>query len=278
MEKKPEWLRKKISINTIALMRKRLNENKIHTICEEALCPNISECYAKKEASFLILGNICTRRCLFCNVRKYQKPLPVDENEPENVALTVRSLGLKNVVITSPTRDDLKDGGATQFALTIKKIRGISPETKIETLIPDFNGDMNSVKIVIEAKPDIISHNLETVRNLYHIRNGANYEISLSILSFIKENSNIKTKSGIMLGLGEKEEELIELFNDLLRSGCKLLSIGQYIAPSKRHYPVIEYIKPEYFDYLKNICYKMGFEYVESSPYTRSSYNADKYI
>lgn len=278
MEKKPEWLRKKISINTIALMRKRLSENSIHTICEEARCPNISECYSNKEASFLILGNICTRRCLFCNVKKESIPLPVDKDEPENVALTIKSLGLKNVVITSPTRDDLPDGGANQFVFTINKIREMSPHTKIEVLIPDFNGNFESLKMVIDAKPDIISHNLETVKNLYHIRKGADYNRSLNILNFISNNSSIKTKSGIMVGLGEKEDELIELFYDLLNNGCKLLSIGQYIAPSKRHYKVFEYIKPEYFAYLKEICYKMGFIHIESSPYTRSSYNAYNYI
>ncbi len=279
MEKKPEWLRKKISINTIALMRKKLSEKRIHTICEEARCPNISECYAKKEASFLILGNICTRRCLFCNVQKNKKPLEVDQNEPMNVALTIKSLGLKNVVITSPTRDDLPDGGAGQFVETIKRIREISPETKIEVLIPDFKGNVDSLELIVNAKPEIISHNLETVKRLYEIRKGASYKLSLFVLKKIKEISkDMKTKSGIMIGLGETEDELLQLFNDLLNVGCQLISIGQYIAPSKNHYKVYQYITPQYFDYLKKICYEMGFKYVESSPYTRSSYNADKYI
>lgn len=279
MEKKPEWLKKKISINTIALMRKTFSNKNIHTICEEARCPNISECYAKKEASFLILGNICTRRCLFCNVQKNKTPLAIDENEPLNIALMVKSLGLKNVVITSPTRDDLTDGGANYFFLTIKKIREISPETKIEALIPDFNGNIESIRVVIEAKPDIISHNIETVKRLYTIRKGANYERSLLVLKTIKTISrNIKTKSGIMIGLGEKEDELLQLFNDLLNVECKFLSIGQYIPPSKNHYKVYEYIKPEYFEYLKTICYNLGFQYVESSPYTRSSYNLNRYM
>ena len=276
--RKPEWLRKNISLLKHNDLSRLIGDLKLNTICKEALCPNISECYNNKQATFLIMGKTCTRLCSFCNVDK-GTPDKLDKTEPDRVAEAVKRMNLRFVVITSPTRDDLYDGGATHFIDTINAIKSVNREVKIEILIPDFKGDKNSLQLIKECNINIISHNLETVERLYNIRKGADYQKSLFVLDFLsKNNKNILTKSGIMLGLGETENEIYKLFNDLLSVGCKLLSIGQYLRPSIKHHPVIEYIKPEIFKKLNDMALNMGFTAVESDPYVRSSYHAENYI
>jgi len=279
MERKPEWLNKKIDLKTCNTLRRLLRDLKLHTICEEAFCPNISECFSKGTATFLILGNICTRNCAFCGVRK-GKPSGVDEEEPERVAEAVKRLNLRYAVITSVTRDDLDDGGAEQFVNTILKIREKSEKTKIEVLIPDFGGNEKSVEKIVEAKPDVIGHNIETVPRLYPvIRPKANYSVSLNILKMVKKmDSSIYTKSGLILGFGEKEEEVIDVLKSLREVNCDFLSLGQYLPPRINSYPVKEYIHPDKFDYYKNIALSSGFLHVESGPYVRSSYLAEQYL
>lgn len=275
--RRPEWLQKKISPSAHADMDRLLEDLRLHTVCREANCPNITECYGGNRATFLILGAACTRLCSFCNVSK-KKPLPPDPGEPERVAQAVKRLRLVHVVITSPTRDDLPDGGAGIFARTVAAIRSTSPDTGIELLIPDFQGGRESVATVVRAGPDIIGHNLETVPRLYHIREGADYRRSLNVLHVLHElDPTLKTKSGIMLGLGENESEVLSLFADLLETGCRYLSIGQYLAPSRKHYPVISFVPPEKFEDYRKQALDMGFEHVESGPYVRSSYLAERY-
>jgi len=259
-------------------MQRLLGELRLNTVCQQAMCPNISECFSCGQATFLILGRNCTRQCAFCNVDK-TVPLPVDLDEPSRVAEAVSRLKLSHVVITSPTRDDLPDGGAQLYAATVASIRSASPETRIELLIPDFQGCRASLEIVTAARPDIIAHNLETVPRLYQIRSGAEYGRSLEVLRRCAELApDIHTKSGIMLGMGETEEEVVHLFRDLREVGCSYISIGQYLAPSRRHYPVQEYVPPERFDHLREAALGLGFSHVESGPYVRSSYHAGKYV
>ncbi len=275
--RRPEWLQKKISPAAHADMDRMLEDLRLHTVCREANCPNISECYRGGRATFLILGAACTRLCFFCNVTKKEPP-PPDPGEPERVAEAVRRLGLEFVVITSPTRDDLPDGGAGIFSRTVAAIRSASPDTGIELLIPDFQGDRESIAAVVSSRPDIIGHNLETVPRLYHIRQGADYRRSLEVLKILRElDPALKTKSGIMLGLGEEEKEVLELLSDLLETGCRYLSIGQYLAPSRKHHPVMSFVPPEKFDEYRDRAVAMGFEHVESGPYVRSSYLAERY-
>lgn len=277
-ERKPDWLRKKVNPVDHVAMQRILDELRLDTVCRQALCPNISECYACGQATFLILGAICTRRCAFCNLEKAQ-PLPPDGDEPDRVARAVVRLRLSHVVITSPTRDDLADGGAGHYAATVTSLRMFTPSTRIETLIPDFLGDCHSLETVVRSAPDIIAHNVETVSRLYHIRSGADYERSLWVLRFCaSRDPSIRLKSGIMLGLGEGEEELIGVFRDLHAAGCRLLSIGQYLAPSLKHQPVQEYVPPERFEHLRRIALELGFSHVESGPYVRSSYHAGRYL
>jgi lipoic acid synthetase len=258
-------------------MRQLLGELRLNTVCQQALCPNISECFSCGQATFLILGKNCTRLCSFCNVEK-TVPLPVDNYEPARVAEAVHRLKLSHVVITSPTRDDLPDGGAGIYAATVAAIRGSSPATRIELLIPDFQGSVSSLEAVVASHPDIIAHNVETVPRLYQIRSGADYARSLELLRLCAGMApDIRTKSGVMLGMGETEVELLQVFRDLRDVGCAYLSIGQYLAPSRRHYPVQEYISPEQFESLQAAALEMGFSHVESGPYVRSSYHAGKY-
>jgi lipoic acid synthetase len=254
-----------------------LEDLRLHTVCREANCPNISECYRCGRATFLILGAACTRLCSFCNVSK-KDPLPPDPGEPERVAEAVVRLALAHVVVTSPTRDDLPDGGAGMFALTVAAVRSTSPDTGIELLIPDFRGERESIATVVRARPDIIGHNLETVPRLYHIREGADYRRSLDLLHMLHAlDPALKTKSGIMLGLGEEEDEVLGVLGDLLRTGCRYLSIGQYLAPSRHHYPVKSFVPPEKFEDYRERALAMGFGHVESGPYVRSSYLAERY-
>ncbi len=277
IERKPEWLRKKVNPGDQSDMRRLLGELRLNTVCQQAMCPNISECFSCGQATFLILGRNCTRQCSFCNVDK-TVPLPVDNDEPQRVAQAVARLRLAHVVITSPTRDDLTDGGAGEYAETVAAIRRASPATRIELLIPDFQGRHESLETVVASRPDIIAHNLETVPRLYHIRSGADYARSLEVLRICGElAADIRTKSGIMLGMGEREDEVLMVFNDLRQAGCGYLSIGQYLAPSRRHQPVLEYIRPEVFDSLRDKAMGMGFLHVESGPYVRSSYHAGQY-
>lgn len=276
---KPIWLRKKLSNSAQKDMEQLLKDGGLHTICQEAKCPNISECFSKKNATFLILGDTCTRRCTYCNV-KTGKPDGVDEKEINEVTIAVKKLGLKFVVITSPARDDLEDGGALQFYKVTKNILENTIDTQVELLIPDFKGNIDSIKKVVDSGAVIIGHNVETVPRLYRVRRNATYERSLEVLRKIKElgGDSVKTKSALMVGLGETEEEMIEVFKDLLAVGCKFLSIGQYLAPSGDYEKVIEFIKPEQFDRYKNIALELGFEFVHSTPYARSSYLAHEYL
>lgn len=275
---KPEWLRKKVNPADQNKMRNLLGELRLNTVCQQALCPNISECFSCGQATFLILGRNCTRLCSFCNVEK-TTPQPVDSDEPARVAEAVARLNLAHVVITSPTRDDLPDGGAAIYAAAVTAIRMLSPDTRIELLIPDLQGSVVDLETVIAARPDIIAHNVETVPRLYHIRSGSDYERSLELLQRSAGMApELHTKSGIMLGLGELEQEVLQVFADLRRAGCVYLSIGQYLAPSRKHYPVQEYVRPELFELLRLQAVEMGFSHVESGPYVRSSYHAGKYI
>lgn len=278
IQRKPEWLRKKVNPGEQGAMRQLLGELRINTVCQQALCPNISECFACGQATFLILGRNCTRLCSFCNVEKLA-PLPIDADEPARVAEAVNRLQLKHVVVTSPTRDDLADGGAALYAATVTAIRSASPSTRIELLIPDFQGSIASLETVCTAPPEIIGHNVETVPRLYAIRSGADYRRSLEILGACARLApQSRTKSGVMLGMGETEVEVLRLFRDLRAAGCSYLSIGQYLAPSRRHYPVQEYILPELFESLRQAALELGFAHVESGPYVRSSYHAGKYV
>jgi len=271
-----DWLKIKYRCNDNYLeVESLLKELCINTVCEEALCPNKFECFSNKTATFMILGRICSRNCGFCNIEK-GIPEKVDINEPHNIALGVKELGLKHVVITSVTRDDLEDGGARQFAEVIRKIKELNDNVLIEVLIPDLKGSFKNLKIIIDEGPNILNHNLETVPELYkRVRPKANYERSLNILKKAKKiNPNIITKSGIMVGLGEKKEEVIKLFKDLRRVNCDFITIGQYLSPSKHHLKVVEYVRPEIFKEYEKICTELGFHYVFSGPLVRSSYHA----
>lgn len=276
---KPAWLNKKIALKACSGLKQSLRGLGVETVCEQAMCPNIGECFSNNQATFLILGSRCTRKCSFCNIKKGE-PIVPDFDEPKRVAAAVAKLGLRYVVVTSVTRDDLSDGGARIFADTVSQIRCISPQAKIELLIPDFELSKESIMTVAESRPDIIAHNVETVPALYPlIREGAVYSRSLDVLQLIKKIDPIlKTKSGLMLGMGEKQEEVIAVMKDLRRVDCDYLSIGQYLAPSLNHYPVKEYIQPQQFDYYKGEALRLGFSHVESAPYVRSSYLAEEYL
>jgi len=277
--KKPEWLRKKLVPTAQKEMENLLGEHGLHTICQEAKCPNISECYAKKNATFLILGNICTRRCSYCNVHT-GLPTEVDLAEVDGVTESVLKLGLKFVVITSPARDDLKDGGAEQFYRVTQNILEKSPGTQVEILIPDFKAKEESLQRAVDSGAVIIGHNIETVPSLYRIRKNASYKRSLEVLRKLKElgGNEIKTKSALMVGLGETEEEMVQVFKDLREVGCEFLSIGQYLAPSGDYEKVKEFVTPEQFDRYKKLALDLGFSFVHSTPYARSSYMAHEYL
>jgi lipoic acid synthetase len=276
--RKPDWLKIKLPKGENYLKVKEiLHGQKLNTICESGKCPNLSECWAAGTATFMILGEICTRACRFCNTNT-GIPLPVDCEEPQRVAESVNSMHLKHCVITSVDRDDLPDGGSTIWAETILKIRELNPGTTIEVLIPDFKGMEQDIDRVIEAKPNIISHNLETVRSLTkQVRPQARYDRSLKVLKHIAD-SGIVAKSGIMLGLGETETELFESMDDLLAHGVSVITLGQYLQPTKTHLPVIDYITPEKFVEYGRLALKKGFRIAESGPLVRSSYHAERHI
>lgn len=278
MDRLPAWFKRRIS--DAGLIKSRLEQFRhlsLNTVCESAHCPNIVDCFNKGTATFMILGNICSRNCRFCAVDK-GNPKEIDINEQKNVAAGVAELKLFHVVITSVTRDDLLDGGAGQFALTIKEIRKQNSDTKIEVLIPDFGGKLDSVDVVIEAEPDIIAHNLETVERLYkNVRSQANYKKSLRLLKRIKDiDTSIYTKSGLILGLGETRAEVLQVMDDLLAISCDIVTLGQYLAPSQEHVQVERYIPPEEFEELKEIALSLGFKSVSSGPWVRSSYYAEE--
>lgn len=274
----PSWMKMQMPKgDNYSRMKNRLNENNLHTICTSGNCPNIGECWNRGTATFMILGEICTRSCKFCGV-KTGKPFPPDPHEPKKIARTINILGIKHAVITSVDRDDLEDGGAGIWAETVKEVKKLNPGITVETLIPDFSGKTELIDMVIEACPEVISHNLETVRRLTpEIRTKAKYETSLDVIHYIA-SSGVIAKSGIMLGLGETEEEIFQTMDDLLEKGCKVFTIGQYLQPTVDHLPVKEFIEPEKFEYYKEIGLQKGFSFVESSPLVRSSYHADKHI
>lgn len=277
-ERKPEWLRVKLPVGKeYAHVRSLVDKHKLHTICESGNCPNMGECWGAGTATFMILGNICTRSCSFCAVAT-GRPLAVDVEEPERVATSVQLMNVKHCVITSVDRDDLKDGGSIIWAETIRAIRAKSPETTLETLLPDFKGQWDNLARVLEEAPEVVSHNLETVRRLTkEVRIQAKYDRSLECLKHISE-AGLRTKSGIMLGLGETEEEVFESMDDLLKNGVHILTLGQYLQPTRKHHSVIEYIHPDQFAKYKEIGMQKGFRVVESGPMVRSSYHAEKHL
>ena len=276
--KKPKWLKVKLPTGeAYKNVRGIAQSHDLHTICESGNCPNMGECWGAGTATFMILGNICTRSCGFCNVMT-GRPLAVDVLEPKKVARSVKLMEIKHAVITSVDRDDLKDGGASIWVETINEIRKENPEITMETLIPDFKGRLKDIQLIINVAPEVVSHNMETIRRLTKkVRIQAKYDRSLDVLRFLNEGG-IKTKSGIMLGLGETKEEVIETMHDLRSVGVSILTIGQYLQPSKKHLSVVEFITPEQFTKYKEIGLSLGFQHVESSPLVRSSYHAEQHI
>ncbi|WP_321286394.1 lipoyl synthase [uncultured Sunxiuqinia sp.] len=277
-ERLPRWMKSQLpSGENYSKVKRLIGEHKLNTICTSGNCPNKGECWNAGTASFMILGDKCTRNCRFCYVKNLI-PDPVDWEEPQRLAETIKTLELKHCVITSVDRDDLPDGGARFWATTIKAIKELSPKTTIETLIPDFHAKKELVQQVIEARPEVISHNLETVKRMTpKIRSTARYDRSLKVISYIAE-AGIVAKSGIMLGLGETPEEVLEAMDDLKEAGCKVLTLGQYLQPAPNLMKVVEYIIPEQFETYRKEAYKRGFRYVESSPLVRSSYHAERHV
>jgi lipoic acid synthetase len=274
--RKPDWLKIKMSSTPgMGHVEKTIKTKNLHTVCQEALCPNRSECYNRSTATFLLMGGICTRKCTFCNVAK-GKPAPLDNNEPENIAGAVKELKLDFAVLTSVTRDDIDDGGGAHFAETIKAIKRTNPNAGVEVLIPDFRGNWDSLALVVNADCEVLNHNIETIPRLYpELRPIADYKRSVELLAKAKEiKPDVVTKTGIMLGLGETDYEIREVLNDLLEAGVDLITLGQYLAPSKRHHDVIEYVTPERFEEWRQEVEKMGFKGCASGPLVRSSYNA----
>lgn len=274
-ERLPEFLKRPIiDTDTTRNVRKILKHNCLNTVCENARCPNKNECYTKNTATFLIMGNNCTRNCRYCNI-SCNRPKPLDPQEPKHIAKAVKDLGLKYAVITSVTRDDLTDGGAQHFANCIYEIRKISPDVKIEILTPDFKNKKEALDIIINAHPDVFNHNIETVRAVFKIaRPQGNYDTSLDVLKYIKQNSDIQTKSGMMIGLGETFAQIKETIEDLYSVGCDILTIGQYIQPSKEHLPVAKYYSLEEYEELKKLAASIGIKNYQIGPLVRSSYNA----
>ena len=278
-KKKPNWIRVKLPVGkNYKSLRGLVDKYKLNTICTSGSCPNMGECWAEGTATFMILGNICTRSCAFCGV-KTGRPNAVDWEEPEKVAMSINIMKIKHAVITSVDRDDIKDMGSIIWAETVNAIRRINPNTTLETLIPDFQGNTRNIDRLIEVKPEVISHNLETVRRLTReVRIQAKYDRSLDVLKYLKKKKVNRTKSGIMLGLGEKENEVIETINDLKKAKVDVLTIGQYLQPSKNHLSVKSFITPEMFKKYENYALNLGFLHVESGPLVRSSYKAHKHI
>ncbi len=276
--RRPEWIRAKLPYGENYTKLLHIMRGKdLHTVCEEARCPNLGECWGRGTATFMILGDVCTRSCGFCAV-KTGRPTVLDTDEPRRVADAVASMKLRHVVITSVNRDELNDGGASIFAETIRQIRIRDPKCRIEVLIPDFKGDKLAMDIVVDAGPDILNHNIETVPRLYSVvRPQARYERSLEVLKYFKEHGLV-TKTGVMVGIGEKPEEIIEVMKDMRKSDVDILTVGQYLQPTKEHLPIDRYVTPDEFEMYRKNGLKMGFKYVESGPLVRSSYHADEQI
>jgi len=274
----PRWFRMEMPRGEEYSRVKNLVQNQgLHTICTSGNCPNIGECWNAGTATFMILGDVCTRSCKFCSV-KTGKPLPVDPHEPRRLALSIKTMKLKHCVITSVDRDDLEDAGSEFWAATVRTVQEINPFVTMETLIPDFDGIPERLDRILDAAPEVISHNLETVRSLTpRIRSRARYDRSLAVLQYLHDRG-ARTKSGIMVGLGETANEVIETMDDLLAVGCRIMTIGQYLAPTLQHYPVCQYISPEQFEMYRKVGLEKGFEHVESSPLVRSSYRAEKHV
>jgi len=276
---KPQWLRAKAPVGeNFHALKKLARGLGLHTVCESAQCPNIGECWNHKTATFMLLGDLCTRRCGFCAVPK-GRPAPIDWEEPRRVAEAVAQLGLKHAVVTSVNRDDDNLGSAGVFAQTIREIRALTPDCRVEVLIPDFQGGEQALRIVLDAQPDVLNHNTETVPRLYRaVRSGARYERTLALLEKSKKISpGMVTKSGVMVGLGESTQELVEVFRDLGRQGVDILTVGQYLRPSKDHLPIARFYQPEEFAYLREQALRFGFRHVESGPLVRSSYHAHEH-
>ncbi len=276
--RKPEWLRVKLPTGEgYRHVRSLVDQYKLHTICESGNCPNMGECWGAGTATFMILGNVCTRSCGFCAV-KTGMPTELDWDEPRRVAEAIKLMKVKHAVLTSVNRDEMKDGGASIWAATVKAVREISVGTTMETLIPDFKGNVESVEKIIEVAPEVVSHNMETIKRLYkHVRPQAKYERSLNVIKLLKDGG-MRTKSGIMVGLGEQKEEVLQVMDDLLVSGCDVMTIGQYLQPTKNHLEVKEWIHPELFKFYNEEGMKKGFKIVESGPLVRSSYHAEKHL
>lgn len=276
--RKPDWLKVNFGANEKYAETKRIVDGHcLHTICSSGRCPNIGECWGRGTATFMIGGDICTRACKFCNT-KSGRPAPLDETEPANVARSVKLMKLRYAVITSVDRDDLPDLGASHWVKTISKVKSVAPETALEVLIPDFQGRNDLLDMIADAGADVVSHNIETVRRLTsEVRSRAKYETSLHVLQYLSDKA-VTVKSGLMVGLGETAEEVESTMDDLLSCGCRILTIGQYLQPTHRHYPVHEYITPAQFDYYKQAALAKGFKEVESAPLVRSSYRADKLL
>ena len=273
---RPKWLRAPAPVGgNYRELKELLERLRLHTVCESAACPNVGECWNQRTATFMILGNVCTRRCGFCAVQK-GAPLPVDYDEPQRVAEAVAAMGLKFAVITSVNRDDREDGGAELFSMVIRAIRERVPGCGVEVLIPDFQGSLEAVETVMAAAPDVLNHTPETVPRLYRqVRLGARYERSLAVLQHARKVSpGTPTKSGLMLGLGERPDEVLEVMRDLRANGVEVLTLGQYLRPSPKHLPIVRYVPPEEFDDFRRAGYKMGFGHVEAGPLVRSSYHA----
>jgi lipoic acid synthetase len=277
--KKPKWLRVKLPTGeSYKSVRKLVDNYELNTICQSGNCPNMGECWGEGTATFMILGNVCTRSCGFCNVAT-GRPLAVDWDEPERVARSVKLMKVKHAVLTSVDRDDLADGGSVIWAETVKAVRRMSPGTTMETLIPDFKGVIRNVERIVEVAPEVVSHNIETVKRLTRkVRIQARYAQSMEVLKYLKDGGLPRTKSGIMLGLGENKEEVLEAMHDLRDAKVDILTIGQYLQPTKRHLPVVSFVEPEVFEELKTEGLNMGFRYVESGPLVRSSYHAERHI
>ncbi|MCE5224552.1 MAG: lipoyl synthase [Porphyromonadaceae bacterium] len=276
--RKPDWLKIRLGGNEQFTQTKRIVESHcLHTICTSGKCPNMGECWSRGTATFMIGGEICTRSCRFCNTLT-GKPLPLDLNEPVNVAESIRLMELKHAVVTSVDRDDLPDMGASHWVKTIQAIKTVNPGTTLEVLIPDFQGNLDLVDLIVSARPEIISHNMETVRRLTpQIRSAAKYDVSLAVLKRIAEGG-VVAKTGIMLGLGETEDEVLVLMDDVLKTGVSVLTIGQYLQPSRKNIPVSEYITPDCFEQYRVAALSKGFTHVESAPLVRSSYHAEKHV
>lgn len=276
--RKPDWIRIRLPHgNQVQLLKQKLRENKLHTVCEEAACPNLSECFSRGTATFMIMGDICTRRCPFCDVA-HGRPLALDKDEPRHLAQTIAAMGLKYVVITSVDRDDLRDGGAGHFVDCIKEVRAKNPNTKVEILVPDFRGRMDiAIELMSDTPPDVFNHNLETIPQLYRkVRPGSDYQWSLDLIKKFKAaQPQVQTKSGLMLGIGESIDQVKNVLRDLKNHDCDMITLGQYLQPSLNHLPVERYVHPDEFDELREYGDSLGFSHVASGPMVRSSYHAD---